>query len=141
MALFHCHISTPFNVSQITFNWEKHHHIAQLQQTMGADAKLVLDANNAVYHVNLAEKLLVPLLAKSSNFVIEGGIWLNTQRPEWNDANNAIVGFGLSMVTVYYMRRYTTFMIDLLKPVTKAMEMSEEVAEWLAGLAKVCLVA
>lgn len=77
----------------------KHKHIEALKKTMGADAKLVLTKDGKVVHVNLAEKLLVPLMAKASNFVIGGGIWLNTQRPEWNDANNAIVGFGLSMVT------------------------------------------
>ena len=42
----------------------------------------------------LAEKLLTLLLAKLVNFVPEGGIWMNTQRPEWNDANNALVGKG-----------------------------------------------
>ena len=39
-------------------------------------------------------------LAKICNYVPGAGIWLNTQRPEWNDANNALAGFGLSMVTV-----------------------------------------
>ena len=34
----------------------------------------------------------MPLLAKLSNFVPDGGIWMNTQRPEWNDANNALGG-------------------------------------------------
>ncbi|MGR5543464.1 hypothetical protein ACPV5V_33410, partial [Vibrio campbellii] len=68
-------------------------------QLLGSDGKLVLTSDNEVYLVNLMEKILVPLLAKLSNLVIDGGIWLNTQRPEWNDANNAIVGNGLSMVT------------------------------------------
>ncbi len=40
---------------------------------------------------------------------------MNTQRPEWNDANNALVGFGLSMVTLYYLRRYLSFLLKLLK--------------------------
>ena len=31
---------------------------------------------------------------------------MNTQRPEWNDANNALVGNGISMVTLYYLRRF-----------------------------------
>ena len=74
--------------------------------TLGADGKLVLDDNGDVYQVNLLEKLLVPLLAKLSNLVVDGGIWLNTQRPEWNDANNALVGHGLSMVTLYYSVSY-----------------------------------
>ena len=42
----------------------------------------------------MTEKLLVLLLTKLTNLVPEGGIWMNTQRPEWNDANNALVGKG-----------------------------------------------
>ena len=100
----------------ISFNDEKNEKIEFLVKHMGTDGKLVLDATNKVYLVTLCEKLLVPILAKASNMVVDGGIWLNTQRPEWNDANNAIVGNGLSMVTLYYMRRYTQFMIRLFTP-------------------------
>jgi hypothetical protein len=46
--------------------------------------------------------------------VPEGGIWMNTQRPDWNDANNALVGWGLSMVTVYHMAPYIRFLDELL---------------------------
>lgn len=81
---------------------------------MGADGKLVMNAEGEVYQVNLLEKLLVPLLSKLSNLVIDGGIWMNTQRPEWNDANNALVGQGISMVTLYYIRRYINFMKAML---------------------------
>jgi len=102
---------------------------------MGADGKLVLDANGEVYQVNLLEKLLVPLLSKLGNLVIDGGIWLNTQRPEWNDANNALVGHGLSMVTLYYMRRYITFLQKLLVTESGQIELSIEVNEWLADTA------
>ena len=65
--------------------------------------------------VNLTEKLLVPLLVKLSNFIPEAGIWLNTQRPEWNDANNALVGNGASMVTLYYLRRHLEFCRELFR--------------------------
>ncbi len=102
---------------------------------MGADGKLVLDANDQVYQVNLLEKLLVPLLSKLGNLVIDGGIWLNTQRPEWNDANNALVGQGLSMVTLYYMRRYVSFLKGLLSTQTRPVELSNEVGQWLADTA------
>ena len=60
-------------------------------------------------HGTLTEKLVVLLLAKLTNLVPEGGIWMNTQRPEWNDANNALVGKGLSVVTVAYLRRFVAF--------------------------------
>jgi hypothetical protein len=99
--------------------------------TMGADGKLVLDSNGDVYQVNLLEKLLVPLLAKLGNLVVDGGIWLNTQRPEWNDANNALVGHGLSMVTLYYLRRYVQFLKELLKDESESFTLSSEVSQWL----------
>ena len=98
---------------------------------IGADGKLVLDGDGEVYQVNLFEKLLVPLLGKLGNLVVDGGIWLNTQRPEWNDANNALVGNGLSMVTLYYMRRYVRFLQDLLSDESDTFALSREVADWL----------
>ena len=88
--------------------------IADRVAAIGADGKLVLERGGSVYQVNLLEKLLVPLLAKLGNLVVDGGIWLNTQRPEWNDANDALVGHGVSMVTLYYMRRYVRFLQQLL---------------------------
>ena len=69
--------------------------IQQRVQAKGADGKLLWDKQGRVRLVNLTEKLLVPLLAKLSNFIPGAGIWLNTQRPEWNDANNALVGNGV----------------------------------------------
>jgi hypothetical protein len=104
---------------------------------IGADGKLVLDSNGDVYQVNLLDKLLIPLLAKLGNLVVDGGIWLNTQRPEWNDANNALVGQGLSMVTLCYMRRYMCFMQDLLNADTQSVELSIEVTIWLTETATV----
>jgi hypothetical protein len=101
----------------------------------GADGKLVLNGDGEVYRVTLLEKLLVPLLAKLGNFVLGGGIWLNTQRPEWNDANNALVGHGLSMVTLYYMRRYVRFLQQLIAGESGSVQLSREVSEWLADTA------
>ncbi|NND46345.1 MAG: hypothetical protein HKN55_01655, partial [Woeseiaceae bacterium] len=109
--------------------------IEQRVETMGADGKLVLDAAGEVYQVNLLEKLLVPLLCKLGNLVIDGGIWMNTQRPEWNDANNALVGQGLSMVTLYYLRRYVRFLQELLAADSRPSELSVEVSEWLSETA------
>ncbi|MFT5048609.1 MAG: hypothetical protein ACI8UP_005613, partial [Porticoccaceae bacterium] len=105
-------------------------------EDIGADGKLLLDEDGNVYLVNLFEKLLVTLLAKLSNLVIDGGIWLNTQRPEWNDANNALVGNGLSMVTLYYMRRYTKFLQALLADTSDTVTLSTEVGDWLVQTAE-----
>jgi hypothetical protein len=81
---------------------------------MGADGKLLQCRDGGPLHVSLLEKLLVPVLATLTNFVPEGGVWLNTQRPEWNEANNALVGNGLSMVTTCYLRRLLAFMVEWL---------------------------
>jgi len=103
--------------------------------SLGGDGKLILDAAGEVHQVNLLEKLIVPLLAKLGNLVIDGGIWLNTQRPEWNDANNALVGQGLSMVTLYYMRRYVQFLMDLLDGESGTIALTEEVDSWFGDAA------
>lgn len=88
--------------------------IRKEKEQKGADGAL-LTSNNDIYRVNLLEKLLATVLAKVSNFIPEGGIWMNTQRPEWNDANNALVGNGVSMVTLYYLRRFLKFFENLIK--------------------------
>jgi hypothetical protein len=99
----------------ILFDEELHHQIDQQKEDLGADGTLLKTPTGEVYHVNMLEKLLATILAKMSNFVPEAGIWLNTQRPEWNDANNALVGNGTSMVTLYYMRRFFSFFDDLIE--------------------------
>ena len=93
----------------IDFDQKAHHKIDELRAQIGADGALLRDANDSIYRVNMMEKLLATLLAKVANFIPEGGIWMNTQRPEWNDANNALVGNGVSMVTLYYLHRFITF--------------------------------
>lgn len=94
----------------VVFNHELNTKIVEETEHLGADAKLLKTAlGSQIYKVNLTEKILVTLLSKLSNFVPDAGIWLNTQRPEWNDANNALVGNGTSMVTLYYLRRFLKF--------------------------------
>ncbi len=89
----------------IAFDQKRAQLTADRVRNIGADGKLVTLSDGSIYRVNLLEKLLVTVLSKLGNFVPGGGIWLNTQRPEWNDANNALAGFGLSMVTLSYLRR------------------------------------
>ncbi|WP_353169960.1 hypothetical protein [Flavobacterium sp.] len=98
----------------IEFNHEWDAKINQRRKENGADGALLRDNNGDIYHVNLIEKLLATILAKMSNFIPEAGIWMNTQRPEWNDANNALVGNGVSMVTLNYLRRFLKFFQQLL---------------------------
>ena len=137
-----CYANVPYRIrpldallenpkSTVDFDEPKAERIEKRVADMGADGKLLLDDAGNVYQVNLLEKLLVPLLCKLGNLVVDGGIWMNTQRPEWNDANNALVGQGLSMVTLYYLRRYIRFFRDLLTANGKPSDMSIEVTEWL----------
>jgi hypothetical protein len=106
-------LENPYNT--IDFNWELEHAIEARVKEYGTDGKLVPARDGKVLHANLTEKLLTLLFAKLVNFVPEGGIWMNTQRPEWNDANNALVGKGLSVVTLGYLRRTIDFCKDLLQ--------------------------
>jgi len=119
----------------VTYDDDLAERIEHLVEDLGADGKLVLGPTGEVYQVNLLEKLLVPLLTKLGNLVVDGGIWLNTQRPEWNDANNALVGHGLSMVTLYYMRRYVAFLSGLIAEDDGAFSLSVEVNQWLVDTA------
>lgn len=113
--------------------------VQQRVAKLGADGRLLFTAQHQIYHVTLAEKLLVTALSKLSNLVLDGGIWMNTQRPEWNDANNALVGQGLSMVTLCHLRRYLAFCIQLLTQAgpSTATTLSSEVAIWMQAIATI----
>lgn len=83
-------------------------------EQISVDNKRIVNDSCQIYYVSFIEKLLVPILAKISGLIAGGGIWLNTERPEWNDANNALVGNGLSMVTVYQLRKHIQFCKDAI---------------------------
>ncbi|MEW4922330.1 hypothetical protein [Algibacter sp. 2305UL17-15] len=113
----------------IDFNHKLDEEINKRRATIGVDGALLQDQNANIYRVNLVEKLLATVLSKVSNFIPEGGIWLNTQRPEWNDANNALVGNGVSMVTLYYIYRFLNFFEAIVsKAETKEVKVSQEMA-------------
>ena len=80
---------------------------------LGSDGLLVCDDDGLPVLASLGEKLAVIVLAKAGTLVPGGGLWLNTQRPEWNDANNALVGNGLSVVTLAHLRRFLHFVATL----------------------------
>ncbi|MCF8226453.1 MAG: hypothetical protein K9J30_11305 [Bacteroidales bacterium] len=116
----------------IDFDHELHVKLLKKSNTAGADGKLLCDENDKIIRTNLIDKLLITLLTKLSNFIPGAGIWMNTQRPEWNDANNALVGNGVSMVTLYYLRRFTKFMDDLLTgSEIKELRISSRTSEFL----------
>ena len=97
---------------------------------IGGDGALLRETHVFIYKVNFIEKLMATMLAKVANFIPEGGIWMNTQRPEWNDANNALVGNGVSMVTLYYLRRFLVYFQDILaKTNHQEVSVSEELLD------------
>jgi hypothetical protein len=111
----------------IDFDHDLDAKIRQKKEELGADGALLRDENFFIYKVNLIEKLLATVLAKVSNFIPEAGIWMNTQRPEWNDANNALVGNGVSMVTLNYLNRFINFFEKVvLKSAIEEVEISLE---------------
>ncbi|QNM86717.1 hypothetical protein H9W90_06260 [Polaribacter pectinis] len=119
----------------IDFDAKLDHKINELREKIGVDGALLRDSKDAIYNVNMMEKLLATVLAKISNFIPEGGIWLNTQRPEWNDANNALVGNGVSMVTLYYLQRFLNFFEGVVsKSDTETVEISDELVTFFNGI-------
>lgn len=119
----------------IDFDHELDERIRERRDAMGADGALLCNAEGEIYRANFIEKILATLLAKLSNYIPEGGIWMNTQRPEWNDANNALVGNGVSMVTLYYLHRFLQFFKTLLKEAKQEEFMvAEELLEFFGKI-------
>ncbi len=97
----------------IVFDHAAHQQAQERARRLGADGLLVCNEGGEPVLATLGEKLATILLAKAGSLVPGGGLWLHTQRPEWNDANNALVGNGLSVVTLAHLRRFLTFLIEL----------------------------
>ncbi|MDB9720593.1 hypothetical protein OAA67_01825 [Winogradskyella sp.] len=115
----------------IEFDEDLDHKIREQRLELGADGALLRDENRFIVKVNFIEKILATTLSKLSNFIPEGGIWMNTQRPEWNDANNALVGNGISMVTLYYLRRFLKFFDEIFaKTDIDSVDVSKELLEF-----------
>ncbi|WP_315093291.1 hypothetical protein [uncultured Cellulomonas sp.] len=118
-------------IATIAFDTETEERVVRRVETEGADGRLVHGPDGELVRVSLGEKVLLTILAKVVNLVPDGGIWMNTQRPEWNDANNALVGKGLSVVTLAYLRRALTLARDLL---ADDLTVTSELAGLLSGV-------
>ncbi|AEE44841.1 hypothetical protein [Cellulomonas fimi] len=118
-------------IDTIAFDTDAEERVLRRVETEGADGRLVHGADGDLVRVSLGEKLLLLLLAKTVNIVPDGGIWMNTQRPEWNDANNALVGKGLSVVTLAYLRRGLALARELL---ADDLTVTAELADLLADV-------
>lgn len=119
----------------IVFDDELHQRIMALIPTYGQDARLVLDSPSAQpVLATLTDKLLITLLTKMSNLIPNVGIWMNTLRPEWNDANNALVGNGASVVTMCYMHRFVEVMEGLIDGETEDFTIYKDVYTFLQDI-------
>ena len=95
------------------FDVAAHERAVQRQHALGADGLRVCDEHGLPALATLGEKLAIILLAKAGSLLPGGGLWLHTQRPEWNDANNALVGNGVSVVSLAHLRRFIAFLLAL----------------------------
>ena len=120
--------------NSIRFDDDLHKHIFALLPAYGQDARLVMGQAEQPLLVTMTEKLLITLLTKLSNLVPDAGVWMNTLRPEWNDANNALVGNGASMVTLCYMRRFVVFLQRLFDGMNTTYAISREVVQFLYAI-------
>lgn len=102
---------------------------------VGGDGLLRHEAGGGLFRTTMADKLLLLAATKLSNFVPDGGIWMNTQRPEWNDANNALAGSGLSVVTMSYLGRFLDHLAGFLPDADLVVR--PELAEFVRGIAKI----
>ena len=140
------HANVPYNIKPfeeicknprdtIQYDHDRANQIESRVESIGADGKLLHDGSGNIHRVTMIEKLLTLSLAKLSNFVPDGGIWLNTQRPEWNDANNALVGNGMSVVTTCYLHRWFMFLKDWIEHSSDdSFDVSAEVAEFFTDI-------
>jgi hypothetical protein len=122
--------------STIRFDHEADRRAKARVSAVGGDGRLLHGADGALVRASGFEKLLVPVLSKLNNLVLDGGIWMNTQRPEWNDANNALVGNGLSMVTMAQLYRHLAFLARCFDGAAEA-EVSQAVRAWFSATRRV----
>lgn len=131
-------LKNPQDTIEFDHQWDAS--IRRRRDILGADGALLATADDEIYHVNFLEKILATTLAKISNFLPEAGIWMNTQRPEWNDANNALVGNGASVVTLCYLRRFLKFFQGIFeKAHTESVSVSGELLAFFLSVRETLL--
>lgn len=119
--------------STLVFDTAAHERALARAARLGADGRMVCGRDDRPVLATLAEKLAVIVLAKAGSLVPGGGLWLHTQRPEWNDANNALVGQGLSIVSLAQLRRLLAFIVAL-PGADRPFELPTETLAALQGL-------
>ena len=116
--------------NSIRFDYALDSELRAKEAKFGKDARCILE-NGSLQLTTLATKLMQLVLAKMLNHIPEAGIWMNMQRPEWNDANNALAGYGTSVVTMCYLERMLSFLIKIAETSDKNFSVNATVAETL----------
>lgn len=131
-------VKNPSN--SIRFDEERHDELLGRAEVLGNDGKLLRTSTGEIVTATLTEKLLVPVLTKLANLAPGGGVWMNTQRPEWNDANNALAGWGLSLVTVGHLHRHLLVLRNLfLNASEKKYSVSLPFAKFLFSMREILI--
>lgn len=123
--------------NSIIFDYDMDAKLRNLEKTYGTDARLVLNKDESVQLTTMITKVLQIVLAKTLNHIPGAGIWMNTQRPEWNDANNALAGFGTSVVTMCYLHRMLSFLVNLVETSGTDFSVNKTVADTLKKAAAI----
>jgi hypothetical protein len=133
---FHELVRDPWNT--VTFSFERHRAAIAREATLGGDARLLYYKDGTLVRASLSEKIMIPILAKLANLVPGAGIWMNTMRPEWNDANNALVGRGVSIVSLAQLRAHISLFREILMSnPSDASAWNTLSAEFFAGISEI----
>ena len=116
--------------NSIKFDYEIDKKLREEEKSFGTDARCIRSGEN-LQLTTLTTKIIQLILAKMLNHIPNAGIWMNTQRPEWNDANNALAGWGTSVVTMCYLDRMLSFLVKVFENGEEDFKISKTVAETL----------
>ena len=114
----------------ILFDWEQHESSETRRQKFGSDGRLVHDGDDLL-QVTFG-KNADPGVVQDVN--VGARRWhLDVHPAAENDANNALAGYGLSMVTASYLHRHVVLLQTLLQDVNSARAFSGLVVVRVAG--------
>ena len=117
--------------NSIRFDYELDSKLRKNEKEFGTDARCIQNKDGSLQLTTLTTKIIQIILAKMLNHIPEAGIWMNTQRPEWNDANNALAGYGTSVVTMCYLERMLSFLVKIFENRTGTFSLNGIVAKTL----------
>ena len=116
--------------NSIRFDYDMDKKVRSREKDFGMDARCILNGED-LQLTTLSTKIVQLILAKLLNHIPGAGIWMNMQRPEWNDANNALAGYGTSVVTMCYLHRMLRFFVEFTEKSGMKFSVEKTVGETL----------